>query len=171
MTKKTKKAAQHLLYAIISNVLYGLAVYYLYVLLIGYSPIYVYSANLALILLFLALDNAALKAWESKKMVLLIQKEKDLEKSYRTIQLYFDSFISFKTILYLFYIVIMIAAQTIDFFPAFISGDFKNFILANSYSVLLLIAFDQLIGQFSKDRQRIKGISEKLKRDVFENAE
>lgn len=169
MRDKLTKIIKHLVYALVSNVLYGFIVYFLYMALVGYSLLYVYLVNLALIILFLALDDVTLKAWESKRVLALIKKEKDIEKGYRTIQLYFDSFVSFKTILYVFYVFILIVAQMIDFYPALISEGLTNFIFANRYSILILIAFDQLIGQFSKDRGRMKKISEKLKKDLFDD--
>jgi len=168
MLHKIIKAIKHLLYAVISNILYGLAAYCIYILLIGQSLLYVYLANLALILLFLALDKSTLKVWESKKLVMMLQKEKDIKKAYRYIQLYFDAFVSFKTILYLFYILILIAAQIIAFYPSIISENLMNFVFANNYSILLLIAADQLIAHFSKDRERMNMISTKIKKDLAE---
>ena len=82
-----------------------------------------------------------------------------------------DSFVSFKTVLYMFYIFILIFSQIIDFYPALVGENIGNFISANSYSILLLIALDQVIGQFSKDRERVGKISEKLKKDLVENQE
>jgi len=171
MFNKIKKITKHLLYAIASNVLYGFAVYYIYVSLVGQSLLYVYVVNLALIVLFLALDEGTLKMWESKKIVMQLKKEKDIKKSYRYIQLYFDAFVSFKTILYLFYIFVLIAAQIIDFYPAATNENLMNFVYANNYSILLLVAADQLAGQFSKDRGRIKKISAKIKKDLTESQE
>ena len=158
MLNKIVIIIKHLIYAIISNILYGLAVFFLYKSLVGHSLLYVYIVNIALILIFLALDDTALNVWNSKKFILEIKKDKDIDKSYRYIQLYFDSFVSFKTILYLFYIFIVIVAQIIEFYPTLINKDLENFIIANRYSILLLIAFDQLILQFSNDKEKIKKI-------------
>jgi len=168
MLGEFSRMVKHLIYAIISNVLYGFAVYYIYVSLIGQSLLFVYLVNLALIVLFLALDEAALKMWDSEMIVERLKKEKDIKKGYRYIQLYFDAFISFKTVLYLFYIFILIVAQIIDFYPTLLNENLKSFIFANNYSILLLIAADQLVGQFSKDRARIKNISVRIKKDLAE---
>ena len=171
MKNRIARFAKHLVYAIISNILYGLAVYYIYVSLIGKSLLYVYLVNLALIILFLAIDKGALKMWESKKIIMALKKEKDMERSYRYIQLYFDAFVSFKTVLYLFYIIILIAAQIIDFYPTAINENLKNFIFANNYSIILLLAADELVGQFTKDRERIRKISTKIKKELNEGQE
>ena len=61
--------------------------------------------------------------------------------------------------------------QIIDFYPTIASEDISSFIHANSYSILLFIAFDQFIGQFSKDKERMNKISEKLKKSMTENQE
>jgi len=109
------------------------------------------------------------KFYESKKLVAMLTKEKDIEKNYRLIRLQLDSFVSFKTVLYIFYIFILVFSQILDFYPELIGGNIGNFVNANSYSILLLIAFDQVIGQFSKDRERTAKISSKLEKELFEN--
>jgi hypothetical protein len=78
-------------------------------------------------------------------------------------------FISFKTLIYLLYLFILIASQIIDFNPDLIGENLVNFIQANNYSILFLLAFDTLIGQFSKDKERMKKIAEKLKEDSSED--
>ena len=173
MYNKTIKIIKHLLYIIFSNTLYGIIVYYIYAWLVGYSLLYVYIVNLALIIFGLILDEATIKTWNSKKLITDIKKMKgkSREINYRLVRLIFDGFISFKTILYLFYIFILIAAQIIDFYPALISENLMNFIHANNYSILILIALDQLTGQFLKDRKRIKEISEKFEKDFTEEGE
>ncbi|MGL4670359.1 MAG: hypothetical protein ACRCVG_07210 [Methanobacteriaceae archaeon] len=106
---------------------------------------------------------------QSKDIVTGLMKEKDMEKSYNSIQGLIDSAISFKTELYLFYVFILIFSQIIDFSPELVSEDLANFILANSYSILLLIAFDRIIQNFSNDRKRMKKISANLKKSLSEN--
>jgi len=165
MLNKIMKLIKHLLYAVTSNVLYGVAVYYIYTALVGKSLVYVYLVNLVLIVLFLVLDEAVLRMWESEKFVMQLKNEKNFRKDYRYIKLYFDAFVSFKTILYLFYIFILFAAQIINLYPTLINENLVNFVFANNYSILLLIATDQLIGQFLKDKRRIKKISAEIEKD------
>jgi len=166
MAGKMKKAIQYALYILFTNVVYWCIVYYTYMGLAGHSRLLAYLGNLALIVLGLALDIFMYRFYESKAFIAMMRKEKDIEKSYRLIQLQLDSFVSFKTVLYIFYILILVFSQIIDFYPAWVGENISNFIGANSYSILLLIALDQVIGQFSKDRNRTRKISEKLKRDL-----
>jgi hypothetical protein len=169
MVNKIINIIKHLLYAIISNVLYAFVIYYAYIWLVGYSLLYAYLGNLGIIIIALTFDELTFKYFQSKKIVKQIKKEKDIKKAYYTIQSFLDSFISFKTILYLFYIFILIASQIIDFYPTLINENLVNFILANRYSILILIAFDRLIAQFSNEKRRIKEITAKLKKDLIEN--
>jgi hypothetical protein len=73
-----------------------------------------------------------------------------------------DSFVSFKTMLYLFYIIILFISQIIDFYPEMVGGNLKTFVIINRYNIVLLIAFDKLIGHFLRDRKRMAEISGKL---------
>ena len=100
-----------------------------------------------------------------------LKKEKDAEKNYRLIQWIMDSFVSFKTILYLFYVVILIVSQVISINPTLVGENISNFIMANNYSILFLIAFDMLLSQFTKDKERMKEISENLKKSLAEKEE
>jgi len=67
--------------------------------------------------------------------------------------------------------LILLISQIINADLISIHNDFKNFISANEYSILLLIAVDMLISQFSKDRQRVKLLSEKIEKYLAENRE
>ena len=164
-----KRIIKYVLYTIFTNAVYGLILYNLCTWLAGYSLLYAYLGNFTLIILGLTLDELYLKMFQSKWLVKQIKKEKDNAKNFNVLQFVFDSFISFKTILYVFYILIMIFSEIIDLKLVPMNKDLENFIFANRYSILLLIALDQLIGQFSKDRERIKGISEKFKKHWTEN--
>jgi hypothetical protein len=82
-----------------------------------------------------------------------------------------DSVVSFKPDLYLFYIFLLILSQIIDLHPTLVGEDFRNFILANNYSILLLVAFDMLMGQLAKDREKLKRLSESIKKHMAEKQE
>ncbi|MCL2296200.1 MAG: hypothetical protein FWC29_03855 [Methanomassiliicoccaceae archaeon] len=88
-----------------------------------------------------------------------IKKEKDAEKALRIAQLQMDNFVSFKAALYLFYILILIISQVVEPDPALIGGDLETFVHVTKYSILLLVAYDLLIEQFSKDKRRMKKIT------------
>jgi L-lactate permease len=165
MLNKLKKICRYALYVVLTNAIYGFVLYSICTWLAGYSLLYAFLGNLALIVLGLVLDELIHKMYRSKKIVTEIKKEKNREKVYRSMQWLMDSFVSFKTVLYVFYILFLIVSQIIEFSPALnlADGDLNNFILVNKYSILLLVAFDTLSGQFTKDRKRMQTTSEKFK--------
>ena len=159
MLNKIKRITRYLLYIIISNLLYGLILWYTCIWLAGYSLLYAYLGNLALIVFGLALDEYSLRMYQSEKTITQIKKEKDAEKALHLAQLHMDNFVSFKAALYLFYILILILSQIIEFDHTLISGDLETFIQVTKYSILLLVAYDMLTEQFSKDKRRMKKIT------------
>ena len=169
MPNKARQISKHLLYIIGSNVIYGLVVYYAFTWLSGYSLLYAYLGNLTLIAFGLAIDEYTQKMLQSKKLVMQLKEDKHREKNYRLVQWITDSFISFKTILYLFYVIILITSQIISFNPTLLSENVRNFISANSYSILFLIALDRLIVQFFDDKKKMKKVAENLKKSLAEN--
>jgi hypothetical protein len=169
MPNKIIRIIKFILYDLIFVVIYGLILYFVFIWLSGYSLLYAYLGNLALILLVLALDEYMIRMLQSKDIVMGLIKENNKEKNYSSIQSIMDNTISFKTELYLFYVFILIFSQIIDFSPALVSNDFSKFILANSYSILLLIAFDRIIQNFSNDRKRMKKVSANFKKSLNEN--
>jgi len=167
MSDKISKLIKTLLYAILTNIVISLIIYFSFTWLSRYSLLYAYLGNLALIVTALALDEIALKMLQSEKHIMDMQKDGDIAGQYHHYQKFlFDSFVSFKTVLYLFYVLILIVSQLVDFYPALMNESLKSFVFANRYSILILIAIDQLIGQFSKDRERIERLSAKLKKDL-----
>ena len=169
MPNKIKQTGKYLLYILWSNIIYGLIVYYTFIWLSGYSLLYAYFGNLALIVFGLAIDGYSQKLLQSKKLVVQLKEDKNSEKNTRIVGMLIDSFVSFKTVLYLFYAFILIVSQIIDFYPLLVSENVKNFISANNYSILLLIALDMLTRQFSEDRERMQKLSEKFKKSLMEH--
>ena len=168
MLNKIKRICKYLLYFLWSNTIYGLIVYYVFTWLSGYSLSWAYLGNLMLIVFGLTIDEQAIKMLHSKKLVTQLKGEKNIEKNYRLVQSITDSFISFKTTLYLFYVFTLVISQIINFNPELLSEGIRNFINANAYSILFLIALDRLIAQFSNDREKMKEASEKLKKSLTE---
>jgi len=166
MPKKLRKILKYVLFALISNVIYGLGMYYVYKWLVGYSILYAYLGTLVLIIIGLIWDelNHKYYLWAMQTKEYAIQMEKSF-----LFRLYLDAFISFKTILYLFYIFVLIVSQIIKFNPAIVNESFGNFILSFEYAILFIIAYDMVIGQFSKDRARMKKISAKFKESLNKN--
>ena len=166
MRNKIIRAGKYIAYAICFNFIYGIIVYFIYAWLARRSPLHVYLGTLAMIIVALAGDEIMHKTFrltmQSEKYNTQLMKEP-------LFRLYLDAFTSFKTLLYLFYILLLIISQIISFYPVALNENLENFIFANSYSIVLLIAVDQLIGQFSKDRERMKGISAEFKKYLDED--
>ena len=169
LSNKLKRIGKYLLYILISNIIYGLILWYTCTWLAGYSIIYAYLGNIALIVIGVMLDELTPRMYQSKRTIEQIKEEEDKEKTLRIVQSHMDSFVSYKTSLYLFYIFILIISQIIDFDPELVGEDLGNFINATKYSILLLISYDFLLEQFSKDRRRMKKISEKFMKNWAED--
>jgi hypothetical protein len=148
-------------FIVISTSIYGLAMYFVYTWLAGYSLFLAYLGNLALIIIALVWDELNFKSYDS-----IMQSQEALKelKGSRFLRYLLDSFISFKAVLYLLYVFIMLFSQVIDAYPTLIHEGFGNFITANEYSILLLIAVDLFSGQFSKDRKRAGAVLEKFEK-------
>ena len=171
MLKKMKHARKYLLYVILTNIIFGLIYYLVFSWLVKHSLQHAYLGCLVLIFMGLYLDNYLLKSLTSKKTVMEIQhmKAEDKEKNYRLIQRILDSFVSFKTILFVFYFFILVASQILNIKPTLVNEDMKNFITANSYGIVLLLAWDRIIGQFSRDRKDMKEKAELLGKSMQED--
>ena len=168
MGNKIKRIFNFIWFFIYSNVIYGLIVYFVFTWLSGYSLLLGYFGNLVLIILGLVLDACIFKELQSKELVQKLKKEKNPEQASRFLKLVTDNYVSFKTTLYLFYLIILVFSQIISFYPTLFGENISNFILANNYSILFLISFDMLSKQFSKDRAKMKSISENLAKSMDE---
>ena len=169
MKSKLKRIIKFILFFIYTNIIYGLIVYFVFTWLAGYSLLAGYFGNLALIILGLALDASLYKMLQSKKIVQSIKDEKNPEHGYRFFQTLLENYVSFKAALYLFYVIILVLSQIILFYPALFGENISHFISANNYSILLLIAFDMLSSQFSKDKEKKRAIAENLEKTFYEN--
>ena len=167
MSEKIKKLSKYLLYIIITNLIYGVLLWYICTWLAKYSMVYAYLGNIVMIILGLLLDEIIPATYRSRKFTEQLKQEKNLKENLRIIRLQLDNFISFKTALYLFYILILVIAQIREFAPDLITGNLRNFILATEYSILLLVAFDALIKQFYDDRKRIEKIATEFWQNFF----
>ena len=159
MLNKFKKITGFLLYILFTNTIFGFILYYTFTWLVGYSPLYAYLGNLAFIILGLLMDDYVIKV-----LVRDLQLKKRAKKSEKALIIsLLSSYISFKTVLYLFYIFILIISQIIKFYPDLLNEALGNFISANTYSILLLMSIDKIILQFIKDRSKMNEILEKFK--------
>ena len=171
MASKLKQLGKFLLFLLWSNTIYGFLVYYIFTWLAQYSLVYAYLGNLAMIILGLTLDECGLRMLQSPKLITQLKNDKDFEKNYRLTHTMIENFVSFKAALYLFYIFILLISQIIHFTPSLVSPNVQNFIDANSYSILFLLAFDTFIAQFAKDRIQMKKIAENLQKSFAEPKE
>jgi len=172
MSCRSKKSLKVLLYAVSSNAIFGTIIFFTYTWLARYSVLYAYLGNLSLIIIGLLMDEYMIKSFQSKKLAIQIkqiEKVKDREANYRLIKGILNSFVSFKTVLYTLYILILILAQIIDYYPTLFNEDMRSFILANNYSILIIVAFDLALGEFLKDRKKSKDTLESLNNNLNED--
>jgi len=157
MQNKAVHFIKYIIYAIVATVIYGVTVYFLiYKPLAGDSLVYVYIGNMVMIILALAVDGIIHGVLQSKEFV--ITKKNYLRARF----FYMDSYVSFRTTVYMFYIVILIVSQILSLGPMLINEDLGNFILTIEYGIILVIALDTLFGAIFDDMERIRKISEKF---------
>ena len=158
MLDKIKRASKHIVYIVFTNIIFGILYYLVFKLLVGFSLLYAYLGCIALIIIGLLLDNLMIKELTSEKTIAKINSltEKDKKSNISLILLVFDCFVSFKTILFIFYLFIIIASQIINIAPSLVGENLTNFVTANSYGIVLLIAIDRMVGHFAKDKAEMK---------------
>ncbi|MCL2455667.1 MAG: hypothetical protein FWD18_10275 [Micrococcales bacterium] len=157
MLDKAIRIAKYILYIILTNITFVLLLYYVFSWLVGHSLLYAYLGNLTLIALGLWADTFALRQMQSEAFVAEARKS-------RLSRAIVENFVSFKAILYLSYTFILVIAQMINLDSTSLGDDVEHFILANEYSILVLIALDGAYGQFRRDRDKAGKISAKIRR-------
>jgi len=168
MLHKLRQASSFLIISFFSMALYGVILYFVYTWLAGYSPLYAFIGNLIVMIAILALDESMQKTLQSEKFIRRMQKEKDPEKTYRSLQKGLRSVGSFKADMYLFYIFILLFSRIMEYSPEVLGENLSGFIHANEYSIMFLLAFDTWLGQFSKDRTMMGKVLAKLKKSLSE---
>ncbi|MDR2889193.1 MAG: hypothetical protein LBV33_05060 [Lachnospiraceae bacterium] len=166
MSGKIKKLINYLLYIIWSNTIYGLALYSAVTRVARESLLGAYFINIGLIIFGLVMDELIVrKFFTPKKIISDYEKTKtEKEKRFYRLQTRFmtHNFVSFKSSLYLFYILVLILSQVINFDPSLVGQDMANFIQTTDYSIILLVGLDDFGGQFFRDRERMKQCTEEL---------
>jgi len=168
MPNRITRIGKQLLSSLLTISIYGLISYFLTVWLIGYSLVYAYLGNLALIVMVLTFDALMLRWYESDTFIARAKEHKDGERALRKLHQQVEGSVSFKTDLYLFYIFLLVASQIIEFNPALIGEEMGSFIFATRYSILLLVAIDMLIKQFTEDGERTRALSEKIGKELVD---
>ena len=150
--------AKYMFYTLVMAALYGYTAFFLiYRQLTDGSLLYTYIGNMVLIIIFLTIDYIIHGVLQSKGFIIT-------EKNYRFARfLYLDSLVSFKTTVYLFYIIVLVVSQIISFRPTPANAEIANFFTTIEYGILFVIALDTLIGSVFKDMERIDGITAKFK--------
>jgi hypothetical protein len=166
MLEKIIQISKNLLFSLLAIVILGFVIYFLTSYLTGYSFLYAYLGNLLLIIIILVMDERILTYLQSEKFVLIMKK--DIKRNYRYIR-NLESNVSFKTDLYLFYIIVLIGSEIVNFYPTLVGDDIENFFLINRYNIVLLFAFDSLIEEYFKNKEKMKKISTKLEKSLIEN--
>ena len=173
MLNRVRQIGKYILYILATNIIFGLIYYFVFSWLVGHSITYAYLGCLMLIIIGLLLDRYTQHALTPKKSLKSIMQlsEKDREPNHRLLQAVMGSYVSFKTILFIFYIFILIASQVITINPSLVDETLGSFITANSYGIVLVIALDMVIESFTKDRKMMKSNSEQLKKSMVEGKE
>jgi len=165
MVDRIKQIVKYVAYFLFAGVLWGLFMYFVYTWLAGYSLLIAYLGNFLLIIVALIADEASFKIFEK---AMESEEHLDVLRNDRFFQFFLDSYISFKAILYLFYIFTMVFSQIIDYYPTLVHENLASFIIANEYSILLLVAVDLFSGQFTNDKQRRRELFENFKKHLAE---
>ena len=158
MWEYIKSNGKYFIYALFTNIIFGAIYYLVFWWLIRYSLLYAYFGCLLLIFIGLWLDKQTLEYITSDKLIVELKgmTQVDKKKNSSLIKWIFKSYVSFKTILFIFYFVIIIVSQIINIAPDFVGKDISNFVMANSYGIVLLLAWDRIKGQFAKDREEME---------------
>lgn len=167
MRTKIKRAGGFLLYALLTNLIYGAILYLGFTWLAGFSEVIAHFWNLALIILGLAIDTSSKELIQTERLAKQLRSEKEVQQASGLINWIADHFVSFKTILYIFYALILVISPVIDLNPTLLGDSLTSFIQSNSYSILFVIAFDMIVAQVTKDsedRKKMRASWEKLRK-------
>jgi len=168
MYVKLMNVLKYSLAAIISAVGFAYVSFIITIRTAGDSMLLAYLLNVGYILLLLVGDMILYKKMESKQFALR-------KKNYALYKFaHFDSYISSKTVAYIFYIFVLVASQIHYFYPALFDETFGNYMESIKFCLVIVIAVDKLIDHVYKDVKRINNISAKFKKyetEKNENAE
>ncbi|MCL2446800.1 MAG: hypothetical protein FWD06_08555 [Oscillospiraceae bacterium] len=158
---KSTKLILYAIYSVFTAVLYGYAMFGVFVRLTratdSFSMLHAYLLNLFVIVVMLIADNRI-------NDYLLTKYEPRRRSGFFTRFLYWESLVSFKTTLYLFYIFILVISRVLTLEPRLMFNEaFYGFVISIEYGLILVVVFDKFIDYLTKDIKRIKKIAEKLR--------
>jgi len=159
MANKASSIAIYLFWAILSAAVYGLfAFFVIYRGLSGEVMLNAYLWNIGFIIAILLVDKIANDILLSKDFVIT-------RKNYFfTVLIHMASFISFKTTLYLFYTFILVLSRVSLLDPDLFTENFRNFVLAIEYCLILVVIVDKFTEYLLKDDRRIQRVTAKFER-------
>lgn len=164
MREYLRKAVGYGIYILLSNLIYGIILFFSVTWLLQFSELYAYLGNLVFIFLALLIDRLILtKILQPKKLVHEIKKLenlKDKELNNRLIHWQLNYFVSFKTSLFFFYIFVLLFSQILKFNPNLVSPEIAGFINSIDYSVIILLALKDFNEEFYKDREHMNIVLE-----------
>jgi len=164
MAKISSRAAGTLWYILESVVvacLFGLFSFFvIYRNIAGGVPLLAYVFNLLFIVGMLLLEKFLDNIMLSKSFT--ITPETRPYKAVMEKMLYLAHMVSFKTALYLYYLVILLVSRAATLEPTIISDHIRIYIHSIEFCVLLLIPFDKFLEQILKDEKRNKKVYAKL---------
>ena len=154
---KSTQVFFYVLYSLLMAVAYGLVSFFVvYRLLANEVVLTAYIWNIVFIVGFIALDKLANDILLSDELVIT------KKNYYVAMVLHATSYVSFKTVLYLFYTFILIVSRISILEPNLMSADFRGFVLSIEYCLILVVAFDKFSEHLLKDDRRIKRITAKF---------
>jgi hypothetical protein len=123
-----------------------------------FSPFVAFAGNLLFILLMIAADEYSMRMyWRPDIMYARLARYKNAK--HREIALRFEKFslqyyVSFRTFLFGFYIIVLIVSQIAKLYPDLLDASIVEFLGIIEYSVIFLLAFKDLGEEFPRDRKR-----------------
>ena len=153
--------ALYVLESVVLAWIFGIFSFYvIYRRIAGEVPLYAYLWNLAFIVLLLLVEKFEDSFMLSKRFAITQQTE-----PYKVVLarvLYITHIVSFKTALYLYYVVILLVSRAAVLEPTIISDYLRSYIHSIEYCVLLLIPFDKFLEQIVKDERFNRRVYAKL---------
>ena len=116
MFKKLLKRSRFILLELLGAAVYGVVLYFLFTWLAGYSLLYAYFGSLVLMILLIAAEEYSIRIMESDDTLKKMSEQaaqKGREDFYRSQAEGFVYNTSVKTILYLFYVFILIFSKIV----------------------------------------------------------
>ena len=145
---------------IVTAVLYWLFAYYvIYGTLADGRPLVAYALNLAFIILILLMDKFADHIMNKDDFLL---KDRGKVKNFLCTMLFYVHAVSFKTGVYLFYLVMLVVSRISILEPGIISPYLRTFIYSVEYGILLLLPLDKFFELLSKDDRRLLSILDRI---------